>query len=168
MADLAIIAATCIAVISLWLAKITIDTNKDISKKSKTADFLFASRSDNHYLDGLYALKERHASEFNFRCLVHNDKNDKRSEDKKNEDKECYNKILYLLNFYERVSVSIKNNIYDEVMIKEVSYGTIMSTYEKARTLIEAIRKLADKKTCYQEFEWLVERWKKDPLKRHQ
>lgn len=166
VADLAIIIGVIIAGVSAYIANKAITANKNISKKSKTADFLFSSRADEHYLKGLSALKERHASEFNFRCLVHEDKNDKRNDEQKKSDMDCYKKILYLLNFYERVAVSIKNNIYDEVMVKEVSYSTVLSTYAKAAHLIEAIRELEGKKTCYQEFEWLYNKWKLDPLKK--
>lgn len=166
VADIAIIAGVGIAAFSAWMAKKSINTNKEITKKSKTADFLFSSRSDSHYLEGLSCLKDRHASEFNFRCLVHEVKNDNRTDAQKDNDQECYKKILYLLNFYERVAVSMKNNIYDEIMIKEVSYSTVISTYEIASPLISAIRELDSKKTCYQEFEWLYKKWKKDPLKK--
>jgi hypothetical protein len=35
-------------------------------------------------------------------------------------------KFQYILNFYERVAVSIREGIYNEQMIKRTSYTTVM------------------------------------------
>lgn len=76
-------------------------------------------------------------------------------------------KFQYILNFYERVAVSIREGIYNEQMIKRTSYTTVIETYDIAEPLIKAIREHIKSETTYQEFEWLVKRWKTKPLKKN-
>ncbi|HGC5183412.1 TPA: DUF4760 domain-containing protein, partial [Escherichia coli] len=76
-------------------------------------------------------------------------------------------KFQYILNFYERVAVSIREGIYDEKMIKRTSYTTVVETYDIAEPLIKAIRESINSDTTYQEFEWLVRRWKANPLRKN-
>ncbi len=75
-------------------------------------------------------------------------------------------RIHRFLNFYERVAVSIREGIYDERMIKRTSFTTVVTTYDIAEPLIKAIREDTQSKTAYQEFEWLVKRWKARPLEK--
>ena len=60
--------------------------------------------------------------------------------------------------------MSIKNGIYDELMLKQVLYNTAIKNYDVAEPFIKALRELHGSKTYYQEYEWLVDRWKRDPL----
>lgn len=74
-------------------------------------------------------------------------------------------KLQYILNFYERVAVSIREGIYNEKMIKQTSYATVIETWDIAEPLIKAVRQYINSEMTWQEFEWLVSRWRKSPLK---
>ena len=52
-------------------------------------------------------------------------------------------------------------------MIKRASYTTVVETYDIAEPLIKAIRESINSDTTYQEFEWLVRRWKANPLRKN-
>ncbi len=74
-------------------------------------------------------------------------------------------KLQYILNFYERVAVSIREGIDDERMIKRTSFTTVIQAWDIAEPLIKAIREHIHSETTYQEFEWLAMRWKQNPLR---
>ncbi|MCP5688655.1 DUF4760 domain-containing protein, partial [Klebsiella pneumoniae] len=48
--------------------------------------------------------------------------------------------IIYCLGFYERMAVSVKRKTYDETMVKEVFYSSVVNNYEISLPLIKAIR----------------------------
>ncbi len=76
------------------------------------------------------------------------------------------NLILYVLNHFETVCVGIKSGIYDEEMVKSAWCTMMISTYELAAPVVQAMRKKDNKDTIFQEYELLVTRWKDQPLKR--
>jgi len=132
------------------------------SKKTQTALFLFESRKDKDYVESLHVLKKSHKSGKSFRSYVIPPDGQQVSD---KERVEC-RQFQYILNFYERVAVSIREGIYDEEMIKRTSYTTVIETWNTAEPLIKAIREKINSETTYQEFEWLVLRWKKNKLKK--
>ncbi len=144
------------------VAIFTIIYNVRTAKKIQTANFLFESRQDLQYIEALHILKKVHRSGKSFRSYVFPSEGGKISEDEMVERR----KIQYILNFYERVAIGIDNNIYDETMIKRTSFTTVIETYDIAEPLIKAIRENIKSDSTYQEFEWLVNRWKSDPLKK--
>ncbi|EKN4111982.1 DUF4760 domain-containing protein [Yersinia enterocolitica] len=147
----------------LIVAIITIIYNVKTAKKMQTAIFLFESRKDQEYIQGLHVIRKVHDSGKSFRSYVIPMKGMELTK----EEKEERLKIQYILNFYERVAVSIKNGIFSEIMIKEVSYSTVVQNYGIAEPFIHAIREKQQLQTLYQEYEWLVTRWKKCPLKKN-
>jgi hypothetical protein len=74
-------------------------------------------------------------------------------------------KIRYTLNFYETISVGIQEGIYDEMMFKRVTCGSVIGAYDRTISLILAIRAETKRDTIFSEFEWLAKRWKANPLK---
>lgn len=134
----------------------------DTAKKTQTSIFLFESRHDQGFIDGLNVLRERNESGKSFRAYIYPCEG--QTEEEKEADKIEKRKIGYYLNFFERVSVSIKSGIYDELMLKQVLYNTAIKNYDVAEPFIKALRELHGSKTYYQEYEWLVDRWKRDPL----
>lgn len=137
--------------------------NVRTAKKTQTAIFLFESRQDQQYIESLHVLKQAHRSGKSFRSYVFPCDGKAITEDDLAERR----KFQYILNFYERVAVSIREGIYNEQMIKRTSYSTVIETFEIADSLIKAIRESINSETAYQEFEWLVNRWKKAPLKKN-
>lgn len=139
----------------------TIVYNIRTAKKTQTAIFLFESRTDTEYRESLHVLKKAHRSHKSFRSYVIPAEGETITEDEMLERR----KFQYILNFYERVAVSIRSGIYDEKMIKRTSYSTVLETWNIADPLIKAIRECINSDTTYQEFEWLVNRWRDNPLK---
>lgn len=146
----------------LVVAITTIRYNVKTARRSQTALFLFESRKDKEYLTGLQTLKRVRDSGKSFRSYIFPGTGIVLSENEMQERR----KIQYILNFYERVAVSIKSGIYDEDMIKRTSFTTVIETYEAAEPLIKAIREYIHSELTYQEYEWLYQRWKQRPLKR--
>ncbi|HIF6607553.1 DUF4760 domain-containing protein [Serratia sp. TKO39] len=140
----------------------TIFYNIRTAKRTQTAIFLFESRTDKEYIESLHVLRGVHESGKSFRSYVFP------CQGREITDAEILEKrkFQYILNFYERVAVSIQQGIYDEKMIKKTSYTTVIDTWNHAEPLIKAIREKISSNTTYQEFEWLAERWKKKPLKK--
>lgn len=137
--------------------------NLETAKKTQTALFLFESRLDQQYIESLHVLKKIHYSGKSFRSYVFPAERVAMTSCEISERL----KFQYILNFYERVAVSIREGIYNEQMIKRASYSTVVETFEIAEPLIKAIREKRKSETTYQEFEWLVTRWKKNPLKKN-
>lgn len=145
---------------SICTAVIAIRYNLQMARKTQTATFLFESRKDQEYAESLHTLRRVRDSGKSFRSYVF-PVQAALSEDETEEGR----KIQYILNFYERVAVSVKAGIYEEEMIKQTSWTTVIDTYETAEPLIKALREKLRSAFTYQEFEWLYNRWKIRPLR---
>lgn len=157
------IISNAIVLLGVLVAIGTIIYNVRMAKKTQTANFLFESRQDTQYIESLHVLKQVHRSGKSFRAYVFPCEGKAITEEEMTERR----KFQYILNFYERVAVSIREGIYNEQMIKRTSYTTVIETYDIAEPLIKAIREHINSETTYQEFEWLVKRWKAKPLKKN-
>ncbi|MBC2659781.1 DUF4760 domain-containing protein [Pseudomonas sp. MSSRFD41] len=128
---------------------------RNTARKKQTADLLFGTRSDEKLSDGYKCLQRLHNSDdANMRALT--------KEDKKNS--EDANQIRYVLNHWERVFVGLRQGIYDEKMLREANYNTVIKTFNQARAYIEAVRELEQRPTYYQCLERAAKRWKRKPL----
>lgn len=137
-----------VAVVSVVSAKLT-------AKRKQTADLLFGTRADAELSAGFKLLQKLHnATDTNIRVYAKKDKTDS----------EEANKIRYVLNHWERVCVGINQGIYDEKMLHESSYSTVMNLYAQASPFIQAVRENTGKDTYYQELECLYNSWKEKPL----
>ena len=157
------IISNAIVLIGVVVAIGAIVYNVRTAKKTQTANFLFESRQDTQYIESLHTLKQVHRSGKSFRSYVFPCEGAAITEEEMAERR----KFQYILNFYERVAVSIREGIYDEQMIKRTSFTTVIETHDIAEPLIKAIREHIQSETTYQEFEWLVKRWKAKPLKKN-
>ncbi|WP_439649881.1 DUF4760 domain-containing protein [Enterobacter soli] len=157
------IVSNALLLLGVEVAVGTIIYNVRTAKKTQTANFLFESRQDRQYTESLHVLKKIHRSGKSFRSYVFPAEGHAITEDEMEERR----KFQYILNFYERVAVSIREGIYSEKMIKRTSFTTVIETYDIAEPLIKAIREHIKSETTYQEFEWLVRRWKASPLKKN-
>lgn len=143
--------------LGIIVAIVSVRSNKITARKKQTADFLFASRTDDKLVEGNKCLADLHASpdvnmkKFASREQLHTD--------------ECAN-IRYVLNHYERVAIGIQSDIYDENMLKKASYSTVIRLHNQAKPFIDGVRESENVAMYYQEFEWLVHRWQASPLKR--
>ncbi|WP_058912802.1 DUF4760 domain-containing protein [Entomohabitans teleogrylli] len=150
--------STLAVLLSAILAFFTIIYNVGMARKSQTATFLFESRFDKRYLDGLQALRRIHYSGRSFRSYIFSTHN---MTEEENDD---IQNIIYCLNFYERLAVSIRHGIYHEIMIKDVFYSSVVNNFAIAEPLIKAIREKEQRNSYYQEYEFLAIAWSGTPL----
>lgn len=158
-----IISAAAVS-IGLLIAIATIIYNVKIARKVHTSLFLSESRFDTDYKKGLSTLRRVHESNKAFRSYMYPTDGQVGLTDEETKEKR---EIIYCLGFYERVAVSVKNKIFDEKMIKEVFYNSVVNNFDISDPLIKAIREKENRSTYFQEYEWMAKRWKKCPLKIH-
>lgn len=85
----------------------------------------------------------------------------------KNKDSEECNALRTVLNFREFVAVGINNDSIDEHIYKDAYYSTVLRDWKYLKNTIYAIRESSTGfSTAFQEFEKLVLRWQKHPLKK--
>ncbi|GGC94663.1 DUF4760 domain-containing protein [Vreelandella lutescens] len=141
--------------VGITVAVISVLSVKSTAQKKQTADYLLELRTDIRLEKSIQRLRQLHVCE-NTNLLTLGRENKADNQDAQD--------LRYLLNHFERLSVGIQDKIYNEKMIKKSQYSTIVRTYERSSKFIEGVRENAD--TAYQEFEWLIKRWRKSPLKK--
>lgn len=144
--------------LSVLLALTAIIYSVKTAQKMQTASFLYESRSDKEYLAGTQTLWDTHHSGKSFRSYIFP------CADQSGLEKIERQKIIYCLNFYERLAVSINNGIYHEEMIKAVFYSAVVNYFTIAEPFINALREKEQQRTYYQEYEILAKRWQRSPL----
>ncbi|EMM0296611.1 DUF4760 domain-containing protein [Klebsiella pneumoniae] len=144
------------------IAAITIVYNVKTARKVHTSVFLGESRFDVDYKKGLSTMRRIHESNKAFRSYMYPSNG---QADLTDEEKLEKREIIYCLGFYERMAVSVKRKTYDETMVKEVFYSSVVNNYEISLPLIKAIREKENNSTYFKEYEWMAKRWKKCPLK---
>nr|WP_308530009.1 DUF4760 domain-containing protein [uncultured Serratia sp.] len=156
-----IVSATAVS-LGLFIAIATIIYNVKTARKVHTSVFLGESRFDIDYKKGLSTMRRIHESNKAFRSYMYPSNG---QADLTEEEKIEKREIIYCLGFYERMAVSVKRKTYDETMIKEVFYNSVVNNHDISDPLIKAIREKENKTTYFKEYEWLAKRWKKCPLK---
>lgn len=158
---ISLIVSLCTFGVVLWgvlLARSTLKSHYEIAEKKQTADFLFQSREDEKYINALNTIRKMHKEGTSLHCLI------EPPENREEEMRQNYIEVRYILNFYERMAIAIKNGMYNEGMLKETSYSTLCLVYRRTKPLIEKVRENHNQPTAYIEFERLAERWIKNPL----
>lgn len=74
--------------------------------------------------------------------------------------------IRTVLNHYEAMAICIHRNIYDEEIIKETVYSTVITIWGICSPYIEEKNRSKGTTTFYQDLRILVARWEKEPLKK--
>ncbi|MGY2258147.1 DUF4760 domain-containing protein [Pseudomonas sp. SDO55104_S430] len=129
---------------------------RTIARRKQTADLMFGTRADDNLSNGYKCLQRLHTDPgSNMRSFA--------SDDKSNSDDA--NSIRYVLNHWERVFVGVRQGIYDEKMLREANYNTVIRVWAQAKPYVEAVREAAQKPTYYQCLESAAKGWKKKPLK---
>lgn len=73
-------------------------------------------------------------------------------------------KMRYVLNQHEYLSVGVRNNSFNEQMLKDAIYTTSLKLFERTEPLIQVTRDRRPK--AYIEFEWLIDKWKKEGIEK--
>lgn len=84
---------------------------------------------------------------------------------KEHADSEETTTILTMLNFREFVAAGIREKAFDEEMFKRIQFSVVTRDWLACKGFILELRTLRNRPTLFQEFQWLAERWLKDPLK---
>ncbi|HEQ2047801.1 DUF4760 domain-containing protein [Raoultella planticola] len=161
MAVAQIVSAVAVS-LGLFIAIATIIYNVNTARKVHTSVFLGESRFDVDYKKGLTTMRRIHESNKAFRSYMYPSNG---QADLTDEEKIEKREIIYCLGFYERMAVSVKRKTYDETMIKEVFYSSVVNNYQISLPLIQAIREKENRTSYFKEYEWMAKRWKDCPLK---
>lgn len=83
-------------------------------------------------------------------------------------DKECeeLTALRFVLNRLEFVAQGIRQGAFEEQIYKNLKYTSIVNLWAEVLPLVEEIRRKHKVTTYYQELEWLVNRWKENPIKK--
>ena len=82
------------------------------------------------------------------------------------EQKKKTENIRIVLNYYEAMALCVHHKVYDEIIIKEAIYTTVMVMWDICQPYIEERNKVKKTGTFYQELAMLVKKWEKSPLKK--
>jgi hypothetical protein len=142
---------TIVLLAAAIFAYIQIRSSRAIERREVAAEAIFAARMDKDLTEARRKITELHASDKNMAAYA------------KAEGSDEIRTLRYALNHYEHVAVAIRQGIYDETIFKNASYTTLTRLYDRTKPFIDAMR-LIKSPTVWQEFEWLMLRWKADPL----
>lgn len=76
------------------------------------------------------------------------------------------NDVILAINTMEFVALGIRKGAFDEHIYKELQFNDTMRLWHACCSLIHEIRSTEGKDTLFDQFEWLIKRWKKKPLRK--
>ena len=131
-----------------------IKTNKQ-QKKRATIDLVLHQRNDIKLTDAKKILRNLDDSNglSSYACLDAKDKDETIA-------------IMAVLNHYEFVATGIREDAFDERVYKRMLYGILVKDWNNLEAFVVELRKTRFHNTLYQEYQWLAEKWKKNPLER--
>ncbi len=147
-------AKTTILGISAIVALFAVYRNSVISRRRATVDLVLHQRSD----DKLKELDEL------INPILHKNQITKFCDDAHKDSKERA-AILEILNNYEFIAVGVREKAFDFNLYKRMSYGTVVRDWDCFKSFVYDLRQKNDRKTLFQEFEWLAKKFKKNKLK---
>lgn len=137
------------ALAAVWV----VHHNGAMAKRRATIDHIIHQKSNQALLDAIHIVYKLHEDKAQFTNFLSHPDSD-----------EC-KAILKLLNNHEFIALGIRRNAFEERIYKELQFSNFMKVYNSAAGIIGEIRKAAP--MAFQEFEWLIKRWEKNPLKKH-
>lgn len=132
-------------------AYVQIKSSRAIERRKAAAGAIFAARRDKELIEARRKITALHAGDRNMAAYA------------KAEGSEEITVLRYALNHYEYVAVAIRQGIFDETIFKNASYTTLVKLYDRTKPFIDEMRRIKAP-TVWQEFEWLMLRWKACPL----
>lgn len=139
-------------VLSAVAAVVVIYFNGRQARKRATIDLMIHQKNNHQMLEELrkvWALADRSGT---FASLA---------QDTKSDDCAC---IFRVLNEYEFVALGIRRRAFDGKIYKMSQYSNVMKVWAASDGFIREIRALEGKPTLFQELEWLIGEWEKDPI----
>lgn len=162
LSDYLLILQSVILTLGLGITVFSIKCSRNDNKNMSTVDLILRQRFNddlNHAIEIVSDLVKKTEKEDEFPSLLKYFNKDDYPEERK--------AILTLLNFREFVAVGINTGIINEEIYRR-SYNNIMlRDWNYLQNTIYAIRtSKKGQSTNFQDFEMLVDRWKKKPLKK--
>ncbi|MCI0431899.1 MAG: DUF4760 domain-containing protein [Rhodospirillales bacterium] len=71
--------------------------------------------------------------------------------------------IRFLINHLEFIAAGIRNGDIDERLFRDTERGTVLRLYASFETYIYQVRSERRRDAIYEHFEWLNDRWQKNP-----
>lgn len=138
------------AIAAIWVIK----ASKIQEKRRATIDLVMDQKRDQQLQ------KDRH-----FVLKMHEDGERNFAKHLENRESSEYKAILSVLNAYEFVGSGIREGAFDEDTYKRLRYSNVLRDWDNLCGFVLAFRRQKDISGLFQEFEWLVKRWRKHPLK---
>lgn len=152
---------TAAIVLTAIFAAWAVHSSRQMTRRKNSADVIFNSKNDDRLRDGIRTIRRLNDdSNVEISKYAYEQSADEATQ----KDSAAVN---YVLNYYEYVAVGIKRGIYDESILKDSSYTTLVHMYEFCLPYIENVRRLRQRSTTWCEFEKLALRWVDKPLKNH-
>jgi len=73
--------------------------------------------------------------------------------------------ILLILNDYEFVAAAMRDKAFNLCLYKRMRYSVVVNDWDALRAFVHEKRQEVRRKTLFQEFEWMANKFKKKPLK---
>lgn len=144
---------------SAVVAFFTYRNHSDLTRKRATLDLFLSFTKDRATIDDFKILDK---------CLS-DDSGDsdfyKIITDRSDEHKRERDAILHVLNIYEFISAGTNTKLLDDSLLKTLNYSNTLKLWNYTGLGIKKLRQELNKETLFQEFEILVKRWQKKPLK---
>ena len=159
LSDGLLIAQAVILFIGLGFTALSVWNTKRDNRRMATVDLILRQRENKTLNDAVYIITSLVKGN-DFPCLHQYLDKEKHPNERK--------AILDLLNYREFVAVGINIGIIDEEIYKRSYYNIILRDWKWMRQTVESIRN-SEKghSTNFQDFEKLVKRWQKHPLKKN-
>jgi len=145
---------TFILFISALAATWVIRSSKTQEKRRATIDVVMHQKSDDKLIEArsvLLGLLDR--GEGNFAKYLESTSSKE------------YKSILLVLNGYEFVGSGVREGAFDENTYKRLRHAMVLRDWDNLSAFVLAFRRQKSLEGLFQEFEWLVRRWRKSPLK---
>lgn len=135
---------------ALLVAIASVVTARFVARKKQTIELVMNATENKRLNEGWAVIREYCSSK------------DKKLETLAEEGGENWAKVVYTINYFEKVAIGVNHGIYDDAMLRESWYSLFNSLYDAVSTTIAKQR--ISNPTHYQEMVEMACRWKKKKL----
>lgn len=129
--------------------------NEKMAKRRATIDHIIFQKSNKELLTAIHSVYQLHENKTQLSSFIGKSETDE------------FKAILSVLNNHEFVALGIRRKAFEEAIYKELQYSNFLKVHQSSAGFIAELRKNSGTQTLFQEFEWLIKRWEKCPLKKH-
>lgn len=148
-----------VVTVSAVIAFCAYRNHRDLTRKRATLDLFLSFTKDRATIEDFKILEKCLTDGSDFYRII----SDRGSEHKKERDA-----ILHVLNIYEFMSAGTNKALLDDDLLKTLNFSNTVKLWSYTELGISKLRQDLKKDTLFQEFETLVQRWQKKPLRKIQ